>query len=79
MSAFWGMGLATELARESVRVGFAVLGRAELVSFTLPTNLRSRRVMEKAGFRHERDFAWAGLPHVLYRLRRQDWDGGVGT
>jgi RimJ/RimL family protein N-acetyltransferase/GrpB-like predicted nucleotidyltransferase (UPF0157 family) len=77
-AAFWGMGLATELARESVRVGFAVLGRAELVSFTLPTNLRSRRVMEKAGFRHERDFAWAGLPHVLYRLRRQDWDGGVG-
>src|SRR5262245_33844225 len=63
---FWGRGLATELARESVRVGFAELHRPELVSFTLPTNDASRRVMEKAGFRYERDIIHADLPHVLY-------------
>jgi RimJ/RimL family protein N-acetyltransferase len=73
---FWGRGLATELARESVRVGFGVLGVADLVCFTLPTNARSRRVMEKAGFRYERDVEHAGLPHVLYRLRRNDWEAG---
>jgi ribosomal-protein-alanine N-acetyltransferase len=66
---FWGQGLATELAREAVRVGFEVLHLTELVCFTLPTNAASRRVMEKAGFRYERDFEWAGMPHVLYRLR----------
>jgi RimJ/RimL family protein N-acetyltransferase len=75
---FWGQGMATELARESVRVGFAVLGRADLVSFTLPTNQKSRRVMEKAGFRYERDVEHAGLPHVLYRLRQAEWAGGSG-
>jgi [ribosomal protein S5]-alanine N-acetyltransferase len=64
---FWGRGLATELARESVRVGFGVLGLPELVSFTQVTNLASRRVMKKAGFHYERDFVYAGLPHVLYR------------
>jgi RimJ/RimL family protein N-acetyltransferase len=65
---FWGRGLATELAAESVRVGFEVLGLSELVSMTLPSNRASRRVMEKVGFRYERDVVHAGLPHVLYRL-----------
>ena len=67
LSEFWGRGLATELARESVRLGFEELRLPELVSFTLPTNLASRRVMEKAGFRYERDIIHANLPHVLYR------------
>ena len=66
----WGRGLATELARESVRVGFHSLALPELVSFTQVTNLASRRVMEKAGFHYERDFTYFNLPHVLYRQRR---------
>jgi ribosomal-protein-alanine N-acetyltransferase len=64
----WGRGLATEIARESIRVAFEALGLPDLVSFTLEGNLASRRVMEKAGFRYERDFLRAGAPHVLYRL-----------
>jgi [ribosomal protein S5]-alanine N-acetyltransferase len=70
---FWGRGLAGEIAEASMRAGFELLGLGELVCFTLPTNTRSRRVMEKAGFRYERDGAHAGLPHVFYRLRCQDW------
>ena len=66
---YWGRGFATELARESVRVGFNELRLPNMVSFTLPTNLASRRVMEKAGFRYERDFIYANLTHVLYRQR----------
>src|SRR5688572_2088973 len=66
----WGKGLATELAIESVRVGFTELRFPDLVSFTLTSNLASKRVMEKAGFRYERDIVYADLPHVLYRQRR---------
>jgi len=33
--------------------GFAVLGLAEIVSFTTVRNLRSRRVMERIGMRHD--------------------------
>ena len=73
MPEYWGRGLATELARESVRVAFAVLGRPDLVSFTLPTNRASRRVMEKAGFVYERDGMHAELPHVFYRLTSERW------
>ena len=75
---FWGRGLATELAAASVRAGFEVLGRPDLVSFTLPTNTRSRRVMEKVGFRYERDIVHADLPHVFYRLTAADWHAGPG-
>jgi RimJ/RimL family protein N-acetyltransferase len=70
LSEFWGQGLATELARESVRVAFEELKIPKLACFTLPTNRASQRVMEKVGFRYERDIIFADLPHVLYGLHR---------
>lgn len=70
MSEYWGRGLATELAVESIRVAFDELKLPELVCFTLPTNRASQRVMQKAGFRYVGETIWANLPHVLYRLRQ---------
>jgi RimJ/RimL family protein N-acetyltransferase len=66
----WGEGLATEMAAEAVRVGFDDVGLEAIVSFTLPHNVASRAVMTKLGFTYARDFEHAGLPHVLYVLRR---------
>ena len=66
MPEFWRRGFATEMARAMVDIADR-LGIRELVAFTLPTNLGSRGVMEKAGFRYQRDIMWADLPHVLYR------------
>jgi ribosomal-protein-alanine N-acetyltransferase len=76
---YWGRGLATEAARAVVKYAFKDLGLDELVSFTVPGNARSRRVMEKIGMTHDAsdDFDHPNLPeghplrpHVLYRLRR---------
>ncbi len=64
---FWNRGLATEMAGAIVRLAFGRFGLEEVVSLALPTNLASRRVMEKAGFGYERDVVHAGSPHVLYR------------
>lgn len=75
----WGAGLATEGARAVVQHAFGDLHLDEVVSFTVPENLASRRVMEKLGMRHDPagDFEHPQLPvghrlrrHVLYRLRR---------
>ncbi len=66
----WREGLATELALASIDVAFGHLELTDLVAFTLPDNLASRRVMEKAGFSYEREIMHVGLPHVLYRVRR---------
>ena len=66
----WGKGLATEIAGEIIALAFANLSAPSLVSFCLPTNVASRRVMEKTGGVFERDIEHAGLPHVLYRFAR---------
>jgi RimJ/RimL family protein N-acetyltransferase len=65
----WREGLATELARAAVDVGFGPLGLSEIVAFTLPDNISSRGVMEKSGFVYEREILHVGRPHVLYRRR----------
>jgi len=66
MPEFWRRGFATEMARAFVDIA-AQAGIDNLVAFTLPTNSGSRGVMEKVGFRYEREIVWADLPHVLYR------------
>jgi RimJ/RimL family protein N-acetyltransferase len=66
----WNRGYATEMAREAVRVAFEVLELDDLVSFTTPANAASQAVMRKLGFEYEKDIEHAGMPHVLFRLRR---------
>jgi RimJ/RimL family protein N-acetyltransferase len=75
----WGAGYATEGARAALAFGFEALGQPEIVSFTVPANTRSRRVMEKLGMRRDPagDFDHPALPpghplrrHVLYRIGR---------
>ncbi|GMU60570.1 MAG: N-acetyltransferase [Myxococcaceae bacterium] len=77
-SPYHGRGLASEGARAVVNFGFHNLGLDELVAFTVPDNLPSRRVMEKLGMTRDprEDFDHPRLPeghplrrHVLYRLR----------
>ena len=80
----WGHGYATEAAREALRFGFEEVGLDEIVSFTVPQNERSWRVMERIGlvrdpggdFDHPRVDARANphlVRHVLYRLSRDAW------
>jgi len=86
-SEAWGQGYAPEAARAAVAYGFGVVGLDEIVSFTVPQNDRSRRVMEKLGMTHDpsddfvhprfRDDPRMG-PHVLYRLPRSLWEAGAG-
>jgi RimJ/RimL family protein N-acetyltransferase len=73
----WGEGLASELGAAAVSVAFGPLGVHELVSFTLPANMTSRRVMEKLGFaREDAHVEHAGVDHVLYRLRAPSTTAG---
>lgn len=78
----WGNGYATESAEAALAYGFDALGLTEIVAYTAPDNLRSRRVMERLGMSHDPadDFERppltegdAARPHVLYRLRAAEW------
>jgi RimJ/RimL family protein N-acetyltransferase len=75
---YWGRGYATEAARAALADGFQRAGLREVVSFTIPINLASIRVMEKLGLSRDPadDFDHPNVPvghpyrrHVLYRIR----------
>ncbi|MGE5829695.1 MAG: GNAT family N-acetyltransferase [Micromonosporaceae bacterium] len=84
----WGRGYATEGARALIRVCFTELGVRRVFAHTMTVNLRSRRVMEKAGLAHVRTYFedWpdpiegSEQGEVEYELRVEDWrrDGGKG-
>jgi RimJ/RimL family protein N-acetyltransferase len=74
---FWGCGYATEGARAALDFGFGRLGLAEIVSFTVPANTRSIRVMEKIGMKFVGEFDHPALEegdrlrrHLLYRIEK---------
>jgi len=79
---YWGRGYATEAATAALAFGFETLALSEIVAFTVPANIASRRVMGRLGMRRspDDDFDHPSLPeghplrpHVLYRLRRANW------
>ena len=73
---YWSKGYATEAALAVLSFGFQQLALEEIVSFTVPANRRSRRVMERIGMTHSPadDFDHPTISeahplrrHVLYR------------
>jgi len=70
MPECWGRGLATEIARACVGIGFEQLRLPSIVAITTPANVASQRVMRKAGLARERDILHDGVPHVLFRIQR---------
>ena len=73
----WGRGYATEAARAAIADGFQRVGLKEIVSFTVPVNLRSIAVMERLGMTRDPDddFDHPNVPqghpyrrHLLYRI-----------
>ncbi|HEU4594899.1 MAG TPA: GNAT family N-acetyltransferase [Pyrinomonadaceae bacterium] len=77
--AQWGKGLTTEAARASLRFGFEEMKFERVMAITDPENLGSRRVMEKAGLRHERDDFYFETPVVFYALNREDYRHDEGA
>ena len=65
----WGKGFATEIATAALEVAFHQLGLQAVVAFAVLENAASRRVMEKVGFRYERDLMHQQERCVLYRVR----------
>jgi RimJ/RimL family protein N-acetyltransferase len=76
LPAQWGKGFATEAVRAVLPYTVKTLALENVVAITVPANIRSRRVMERAGMIYDPsgDFDHPALPagdrlrrHVLYR------------
>lgn len=78
---YWGRGYMTEAARAVVNDGFTAGGYTLISAYCYPENKRSKRVLEKVGFRLEgrlalceRRYDGAVLDNECYALRREDWE-----
>ncbi len=81
-SQYWGNGYAPEAAKACLDYGFNKINLKEIISFTVPSNAKSLKVMEKIGLKRDfkNNFAHPKLPHdhhlsqhILYRLNKEDY------
>ncbi len=71
--SYWNQGIATEATKASLRYGFEEAKLERIVAITVPEHLASRRVMEKAGLKYEKDAHFYNLDVVYYALAREAW------
>lgn len=76
---YWHLGLATEVAKASLKYGFEVLNLNKIVAVADPKNVASRRVMEKAGMKYEKDAFYYNSDVVYYSISKSDYssDGSL--
>ena len=74
--AHWGMGLATELARASVRFGFEEHQFERIVAIAKPDNGPSIHVMEKIGMLYEMHTSYYDMDVIQYAITRADFQPG---
>ncbi|MGH8950517.1 MAG: GNAT family N-acetyltransferase [Acidimicrobiia bacterium] len=81
----WGSGYATEAAKAVLDFGFEQADLEQILSWTIPANERSQRVMQRLGmkrapdldFDHPRFLHVERLRrHVVYRITREEWAAG---
>lgn len=71
--SYWNQGIATEATKAILRYGFEEVKLEHIVAITTPEHLASRRVMEKAGLKYEKDAYFYNLDVVYYALVREAW------
>ena len=75
---YWGQGVMTEAATELLRFGFETLGLEAVWCSHYDWNSRSRRVIEKCGFRYQftkETTNVIGMTNktVFYALKKEEW------
>jgi len=72
----WGKGLATELARASLRFGFETHGFERIVAIAKPGNAASIHVMEKLGMKYQQHTSYYNIDVVEYSIARDQFRPG---
>lgn len=69
----WGRGLVTEAAKATLRYGFEEARLARVIALAHPANRGTRRVMEKAGLRYEKQAVYFDMECACYALERDEY------
>jgi ribosomal-protein-alanine N-acetyltransferase len=69
----WNRGLVTEAAKATLRFGFEQAGLERVIALAHLQNKGTRRVMEKAGLRYEKDAVYFDMVCAYYALDRAEY------
>lgn len=71
---FWGQGIATETALESLNYGFRKMGLKEIFAGAHIENLASNKVLQKVGLKYLETFEYDKAPHHWYKITINEWN-----
>jgi ribosomal-protein-alanine N-acetyltransferase len=75
---YWGMGLATEMARASVKFGFEEKKFERIIAMAKLANVASQRVMNKIGMTFQTNAQIFNMEVALYSLNRAAYFSTLG-
>ena len=70
---YWGKGIATETAIESLKYGFEKLDLKEIGAAADINHLASNKILKKIGLKLIDEFDYEGVPHNWYNLKKTEW------
>ncbi len=70
---YWGKGIATETALESLKYGFQKLNLEEIGAAAAVNHLVSTKILTKIGLKFIETFDFDGKPHNWYKLSKSEW------
>lgn len=76
---FWGIGVATEAARASLKHAFEQLGLDRIVAVVQPENVASQWVVQKIGLRYVKDAHFYNTEVEYYAITRQEFEQDDST
>src|SRR3954470_330773 len=70
---YWGMGLATEMARASLKFGFEELRVERIIAMAKLANVVSQRVMRKVGMSFQENIVIFNMKVAFYAIDRETY------
>ena len=70
---YWGKGIATETAIESLKYGFEKLDLKEIGAAADINHLTSNKILKKIGLKLIDGFDYEGVAHNWYNIKKTEW------
>ncbi|MCJ8281412.1 MAG: GNAT family N-acetyltransferase [Rivularia sp. ALOHA_DT_140] len=71
---YWNQGIATEATKAAINYGLNSAKLYKIVAIAVPQHIASRRVMEKAGLKYEKNAHYYKIDVVYYSILRENWN-----
>jgi len=70
---YWGKGIGTEIAKESLMYGFNTLDYDEICAAADINNIGSNKILSRSGMKLTETFDFDGIKHNWYRIKKSEW------